>query len=134
VPGATVLLLAVLGLEPGQPPGPPPLTAEQRAKVASLAAETQKESARLKAALEDRQRELTRVYGEYALDEKKATEIEAEILDLQRQMLANYRKMQVELRTLVGKERFMILRKRLDNALQVPPGRPPAKDKPPDRP
>jgi hypothetical protein len=36
--------------------------------------------------------------------------------------------MQVELRTLVGRERFLILKKRIDNALQPP------KDKPPGRP
>lgn len=107
---------------------PPPLTEEQRTRVAKLAAETQKEAARLKAALEDRQRDLTRVYGEYELDEKRAAAIEAEIVGLQKQMLANYRRMQVELRTLVGKERFLVLKKRLDNALQNPP-KPPAKDK-----
>ena len=115
--GAAIVLLAYL--VPAQdPPVPPPLTEAQRRAVSKLAADTNAETERLKAALEDRQRELTRVYGEYALDETKATELEAEILDLQGQMLASYRSMQVELRKLVGRERFMILKKRLDNAVR----------------
>ena len=49
---------------------------------------------------------------------KEAKAIEADILELQRRMLANYRTMQTELRALVDKERFLILKKRLDNMLQ----------------
>jgi hypothetical protein len=125
------VLLAVAG-EPA--PEPPPLTQEQRAHISQLANETQKESARLKALLEERQRELARVYAEYELDEKRAAALEADILDLQRQMLANYRKMQVELRALVGKERFLVLKKRIDNLLQTPALKAPAKDERPPRP
>ena len=99
---------------------PPPLTQEQRDRISKLATETQQESIRLKALLEKHQRELTRLYGEYELDAKEAKKIEADILDLQKQLLDNYHKMQVELRTLVGKERFLILKKRLDNLLQSP--------------
>src|SRR5262249_18737649 len=99
-------------------PGPPPLTEAQRTRIARLANDTQKETARLRALLEARQKELARVYGEYELDEKRAAKLEAEILDLQRQMLASYRKLQIDLRTLIGKERFVILKKRLDNRLQ----------------
>ena len=99
---------------------PPPLTDEQKARISKLANETKQEADRLKAQLDLRQRELAEVYAHYKLDEEKATKLEAEVLDLQRQMLANYRKVQVELRTLVGEERFNQLRRRLDNMLKTP--------------
>jgi uncharacterized protein YhaN len=100
---------------------PPPFTEEQRVQIAKLANETKHEADRLKALLDRKQRELADVYAQYKLDEEKATKFEAEILDVQRQMLANHRKMQVELRTLVGEERFNLLRKRLDSMLKTPP-------------
>lgn len=99
---------------------PPPLSEDQRASITKLANETKKEADRLKGLLDRRQEELGEVYAKYGLDEAKATKLEAEILDLQKQMLANHRKMQVELRSLVGEERFVILRKRLDNMLKTP--------------
>ena len=131
----TEVLFLVVVLSPSQAakPGPPPLTEEQARRIRKLADDTQKEAARLKALLEERQKELAAVYGRYDLDEKRATELEAEILDLQRRMLANYRKMQVELRTLIGEERFTILKQRLDRLLQSPPDRPSNKDKPPGK-
>jgi hypothetical protein len=128
-------LVAVLALAQAGKPSPPPLTQEQRTRIGKLAKDTQQEAVRLKGLLEERQKELARVYGEYELDEKRATALEAEILDLQRQMLANYRKMQVELRTLIGKERFTILKQRLDRFLEPPARKAPEKDKtPPKRP
>jgi len=100
---------------------PPPLTDDQKARISKLANETKQESERLKALLDLRQKELGEVYAEYKLNENRATKLEADVLDLQRQMLASYRKMQVELRTLVGEERFNLLRRRLDNMLKTPP-------------
>src|SRR5262245_47953337 len=133
--GATFVIAALLALSQDKPPDPPPLTEEQRARLTRLSQDTQKESTRLKALLEERQQELARVYAEYNLDLPRATQLEAEILDLQRQMLDNYRKMQVELRAVVGKERFMTLKKRIDNFLQSPAKKTPAKDqRPPPRP
>jgi len=99
---------------------PPPFSEDQRASITKLANETKKEAGRLKGLLDRRQEELGEVYAKYTLDEPKATKLEAEIISLQKQMLANHRKMQVELRTLVGEERFVILRKRLDNMLKTP--------------
>ena len=99
---------------------PPPLTEDQRVSITKLANDTKKEADSLKGLLDRRQEELGEVYVKYTLDEGKATKLEAEIIDLQKQMLANHRKMQVELRTLVGEERFVILRKRLDNMLKTP--------------
>jgi hypothetical protein len=131
---AATFLAALLVLAPDQPPAPPPLTEEQRARLTRLAQDAQKESARLKGLLEEHQRELARVYAEYELDDERAARLEAEILDLQRQMLAGYRKVQVELRAIVGKERFMIIKKRLDNVLQTPAEKAPTKDqRPPPR-
>lgn len=125
------LVVVLVTLAPGQQAEPPPLTEEQREGIAQLAKDTQKEAAHLKALLEKRQRELAQVYGRYELDDKRATELEAEVLDLQRQMLANYRKMQVELRAVVDKERFLALKRRLDNFLQSPPEKAPPKETPP---
>ena len=115
---AGMLLVLVLSFGVGQLPEPPPLTAEQRQKIGKLAADTQREAARLKTQLESRQRDLTRLYAQYELDEGEAKAIEGDILELQRRMLANYRTMQTELRALVDKERFLILKKRLDRMLQ----------------
>jgi hypothetical protein len=100
---------------------PPPLTEEQRLRIAKLANDTKQEADRLKALLDRRQQELANVYAVYKLDEDRAAKLEADILDIQKQMLANHRKMQVELRTLVGEERFNLLRRRLDNMLKTPP-------------
>ena len=127
--GAPFVLAALLAVSQDKPPDPPPLTEVQRMRLAQLAHNAQREAARLKALLEERQQELSQVYAEYDLDLPRATQLEAEILDLQRQMLDNYRKMQVELRAVVGKERFLILKKRIDNLLRSPP----AKDQPPPR-
>ena len=75
----------------------------------------------LQSQLEDKQRQLARVYGSYELNERLAAKIEAEIVELQKQMLANYHRMQVEMRTIVEKERFDVLRQRLERAIAPPP-------------
>ena len=116
-----VCLLGVLSSAAAVAADPPPFTDEQKARISKLANETKQQSERLKALLDLRQKELAAVYAEYKLDEDRAAKLEADVLDLQRQMLANYRKMQVELRTLVGEERFNLLRRRLDNMLKTPP-------------
>lgn len=115
-----IAVIVLLGLATSIQAEPPPLTEDQRAKIGKLANETKQEADRLKTLLDQRQRELADVYAQYKLDETKATKFETEILDIQRQMLANHRKMQVELRTLVGEERFNLLRKRIDNMLKSP--------------
>ena len=99
---------------------PAPLTEEQRTAIAKLANETKAEADRLKTLLERKQEELTACYSKYELDVEKADKLEGEVIDLQRKMLANYRKMQVELRKLVGEERFVVLNKRLENMLKKP--------------
>ncbi len=103
---------------PGQTSEPPPLSQEQRARLVKLKNEAEEETVRLKAQLEERQQELARAYADYDLDIKRADRLEADILELQKQMLASYRKVQVELRATVGRERFLVLKQRLDNILK----------------
>src|SRR5262249_37309610 len=92
-----VLALAQAPKPPGAntPGSPPPLTEDQLTRIRKLADDTQKEAVRLKTLLDHRQKELAGVYSKYDLDEKRATQLETEILDIQKKMLANYRKMQV---------------------------------------
>jgi hypothetical protein len=117
----TTVLLALLLSPAAIRADPPPLTEDQKARISRLANETKQEADRLKSLLDQRQVELANLYAQYKLDEDKASKVENEILDLQRQMLADYRKMHLELRTLVGEERFNLLRRRLDNMLKTPP-------------
>jgi hypothetical protein len=125
------ILASLLALAPAQGPEPPQLTTEQRARLSRVAHEGQAETARLRVLLEQRQQDLARVYGEYELDEKRATVLEGEILDLQRQLFASYRHLQVELRATVGRESFMALKKRLDNFLQPPTAKPASREQRP---
>ena len=115
-----VSLVGPVNLPAGEPTETPPLSDQQRTRIAELAKRTQDESVQLKAQLEEQQRKLAAIYAAYNLDADSATKLETEILDLQRQMLANYRRLQVELRTVVSEERFAILRQQLDHLLQSP--------------
>ena len=121
-------------LAPGQAPEPPPLTPEQRSRLSQLAQGAKEETARLKGLLEERQQVLARVYAEYDLDEKQATKLEKDILDLQQQMLASYRIVQIGLRATVERERFMHLKKRLDYMLHSAAQKPANNQTPPARP
>src|SRR5262249_29698837 len=93
-PACCLFLLLAAAADPV--PEPPPLTEDQRARISKLANDTKQEADRLKGLLDQNQRALAGVYDQYELDEAKATKLEAEILDVQKQMLANHRKMQVE--------------------------------------
>jgi hypothetical protein len=72
------------------------------------------------ARLDQRQRELGEVYTAYELDEPRAQKLQAEIVELQRLLLANHHRMQAELRAIVSRERFEFLRKRLANFVTSP--------------
>ena len=111
----TSLFLSVL-LAAQAPADPSPLTDEQITKLRTLVRETQERSAALTTELDAKERELGQIYGEYQLDERRASALEAEIVELQRRKLANYHRMHVELRTIVGKERFDVLKQRLRQA------------------
>jgi len=96
-----------------EPAPPPPLSPEQIVRVRKLVQSVQTEATLLQARLDQRQRELTDVYTAYKLDEPRADKLQAEIVELQRLLLANHHRMQVELRAIVSAERFEFLRRRL---------------------
>ena len=104
----------------------PPLNEEQLVRLKELIRTTSTTTATLQTQLEEKQRLLARVYAQYELQERLANKLEQDIVELQKQMLANYHKMQVELRTIVEKERFEVLRQRLERAVVPPPKEPDA--------
>jgi len=106
--------------KPAARPQPPPLSAEQLEKIRALVRTTQTRDAELKAALEGKQRELALAYSLFDLDEARVSALEDEILALQRQLLANYHALHVELRKTVGPERFAVLISRINAVMQSP--------------
>jgi hypothetical protein len=107
----------------GQPESAPvpQLDERQIAQVRELVQTTQPKLTLLQARLGERQRELARVYARYELDETKARTLQEEIIELQRQLLASHHQMQIRLRTIVGRERFDFLRRRLEQAVSFDP-------------
>jgi hypothetical protein len=99
----------------------PPLTERQIIQVRELVQATQSRITFLQARLNERQRDLARVYAQYDLDETQARKLQEEIIELQRQLLSGHHRMQTELRTIVGRERFDFLRARLEQALSFDP-------------
>ncbi|QDU27013.1 hypothetical protein ETAA8_20970 [Anatilimnocola aggregata] len=112
-------LLLLLSAIPAQVAAePPPLTAEQLTKVRELVQRTQSVQAKLKTELAASQEQLARCYAEYQLDEPQVARLQAEILEQQKQLLASHHRLQTELRSIVGAERFQILSRRIENALR----------------
>lgn len=105
-------------------PVPPPLTEEQITKVRTLVKTHQEEQTKLKADLEKAQGKLSEFYARYELKDDDVKKLQADILDVQGKLLSSYHSMQKELRTVVGPERFLILSRRIDNALRNPPAEP----------
>jgi hypothetical protein len=101
-----------------------PLTPEQHTRIRDLVQSTQARNTELNSALAVKQRELAAAYESFELDVSRVERLQGEILELQRQLLANYHRLQVELRALVGPERFAVLSARINNALRNPPKRP----------
>ena len=101
-------------------PASPPVDSEQIVRVRKLVRSVQTEATLLQARLDQRQRELGEVYTGYELDEPRAQQLQAEIVELQRRLLANHHRMQVELRAIVSRERFEFLRQRLANIVTSP--------------
>ncbi len=116
--------LLLLGQQPDK--AAPPLTKEQYEKVRELVHRTQEEAATLKAELEKCQRELLRRYSAFELDVAAVEKLQNEVLNLQRKTLTNYHRMQTELRTVVGKERFLILNQRIRHVIEPPLSKPPS--------
>jgi hypothetical protein len=118
----SLLVPLAFAATPADPPAP--LTDDQRLRIQRLVRTTQEESTRLKELLDRRQQDLARLYAHYDLDAAAVNSLEKDILDVQRQTLANYRTMQVELRTIVGKDRFEVLRQRLERIINPAGGKP----------
>ncbi len=113
-----ILLLAALAA--GQTSSKPaPLSESQITQLRKLIQSTQATAAELQQRLAERQDKLTAVYARFDLDVDAAEQLQADIVSLQRQLLANYHNMQVKLRSIVGKERFAILKRRIDGALKT---------------
>jgi hypothetical protein len=123
---ASFCLAAVLA-GPGADPQPPPLTEDQLTKVRALVKTYQEEQTALKALLEKAQKKLADCYARYELNEPEVKALQDEILDVQGKLLRSYHAMQKELRAIVGPERFLILSRRIENALRNPPPEPPKK-------
>lgn len=122
---ASFCLAAVLAASGADPvPAPPPLTAEQITKVRALVKTHQEEQAKLKAQLDKAQKKLADCYARYELKDDEVSALQTEILEVQGALLKSYHSMQKELRSIVGPERFLILSKRIDNALRNPPPEP----------
>jgi len=103
---------------------PPPLTEEQLTKVRTLVKTYQEEQTTLKAQLEKAQKKLADCYSRYELKDDEVKALQDEILEVQGKLLRSYHAMQKELRSIVGPERFLILSRRIDNALRNPPPEP----------
>ena len=96
-----------------------PLTHDQIARVQQLVQQTQARDRQLKQQLERRQNELAGAYSEFQLDVGRVEQLQDEVVSIQRQLLGNYHQMQIELRSIVGEQRFALLRKRIDRVLQA---------------
>jgi hypothetical protein len=118
---AAVLLPALLLVAQPQKQEPPPLTDAQKEALQTLIRSTEKNAKELQGRLEQRQRELAKCYADFRLDEAAVGKLQGEVVELQRQLLANYHRLQVELRKIVGEERFVTLRQRIDRILGMSP-------------
>jgi hypothetical protein len=116
---ALPVLLILLPL--ADEPPVPPLTQEQKAKIQTLVRQTRAEMTLLRGKLDEKQRELGRRYAEFDLDLPAVEKLQAEILGLQKSLLGTYHGLHVGLRKIVGRERFAVLRRRIDNLLNAPP-------------
>lgn len=126
-------LLAVAQPDEKPAPEPPPLTKEQITQIRQLVHRVQERNADVKQALAEKQRMLTRLYAEYELDHASVAQLQEEILAHQRELLTNYHRLQTRLREIVGRERFVLLKRRIDNVLNAPAQKAPADGRSPSR-
>lgn len=117
----TLLLCLTLAVADEPKVTPPPLTADQVTKVRTLVQQTQADHAAARQALAEAQADLAHCYARYELDEKEVSRLQSVILGEQQKLLESHHRMQKELRSIVGAERFVILSKRIENVLKSPP-------------
>ncbi len=124
--GVIILCLAAVCIAQ-QPPDD--RKAEDRA--AELIRMGKTEADRINTQIQISERELAGAYAAYEIDTEKAAGLERKLLELRGQSLASQRKMQLELRKLMGKERFEAYIKTQQPApAQDRPAAAPAADKP----
>lgn len=115
---AFVVLLGMLPPESQPADRPAPLKSEQVAKLRALVGKVRQRDAALKKQLAAHQRALRAEYASFRLDEKRVARLRKAVTQTQSELLSNYHHLQVELRKIVGKERFVFLKRRIDNALE----------------
>lgn len=116
-----LLLCLSLAAADAPPASPPPLTADQLTKVRALVQQTQTDHAAARQTLAEAQEELARCYAKYELDEKEVSRLQTVILGEQQKLLDSHHRLQKELRSIVGPERFLVLSRRIENVLKSPP-------------
>lgn len=110
---ASILLCSLLVVG-AVPDSQPPLTHTQITELQQVVRETLDRNKKSKEGLDDRQQALMKAYSQFELDEQGISKLHEEIVDLQRELLENYRVLQMELRAIVGEQRFLQLQKRID--------------------
>ncbi len=113
----TPILVCIL-IVAGQPEDRPRLTQTQVTRLQQVVRRTQSRNTSLRAGLGDRQRQLVAAYSKFELDETRISQLHKEVIDLQRDLLNNYRDLQTELRGIVGKQQFSHFKKRIDGILE----------------
>ncbi len=108
-----ITAVVILGAE-GRPSEPPPLTEQQAARIQRLVAAVKKQDGVVRRQLVSAQQELIGAYADYELDERRIAELQERIASLQRDLLKNYHRLQLELRRIVGPERFRTVKLRVD--------------------
>jgi len=94
----------------------PPLPPDQVVQVQRLIQTTETRDQEIRAQLVDRQQELARAYVQANLDTTRINALQEAIVQLQRELLANYHTLQMQIRRIVGPTRFFRLKKRIDMA------------------
>lgn len=117
----SLVMTSLAGFAAGQESPPPPLASEQINQVRTLVQRTQAAQAEAKEALTSTQEKLSREYTNYELNTDQVAKLQAEIITQQQRLLDNHHRMHVELRKIVGAERFQVLSKRIENMLRNPP-------------
>ena len=91
-----------------------PLTPAQITKLQQVVRQAVDRNTKSKEDLDNRQQELMKAYSQFDLDDQHISKLHEEIVELQRGQLESYRVLQVELRAIVGEERFLQLKRRID--------------------
>ncbi|MGE3808681.1 MAG: Spy/CpxP family protein refolding chaperone [Gemmataceae bacterium] len=116
-----VILSLLLLVATGSAQERPRYTEEQLKKLRELVNTTRETATELQGKLERHQRALAQLYDDYEFDEAKARRLQNAIVDLQRQLLENHLRMQTELRGIVDKDQFQVLKLRIKGAVQPQP-------------